>query len=104
MILRSWRGRTRLSDAEAYLAFLNASVLPELQSLGGRGAYVLRRDDEAGAEFWVLSLWDSLDAVRAFAGPEPERAVVPAEARRLLTEFDPLAVHFDVVHAPEPSR
>lgn len=102
MILRSWRGRTRTSDAEAYVAFLHSVVLPEIEALGGRGAYVLRRDEESTSEFWVLSLWDSIDAVRRFAGPNPEEAVVPAEAQLLLLDFDPLAHHYQVLHAPEP--
>lgn len=101
MILRSWRGRTRLSDAEAYLEFLHATVLPEIEELGGRGVYVLRRDDEATAEFRVLSLWDSMDAVRRFAGPNPEKAVVPEEARPMLLDFDPHAHHYQVLHAPD---
>ena len=101
MILRSWRGRTRTSDAEAYVAFLHSAVLPEIEALGGHGAYVLRRDEESSSEFWVLSLWDSMDAVRRFAGPNPEEAVVPAEARPLLLDFDPVAHHYQVLHAPE---
>ena len=100
MILRSWRGRTRIGDAEDYAAFLHAAVLPEMESLGGRGAYVLRRDEGSTSEFWVLSLWDSIDAVRLFAGPTPEEAVVPAEARPLLLDFDSQAQHYQVLHAP----
>ena len=102
MILRSWRGRTSTSDANAYVAFLHSAVLPEIEALGGRGSYVLRRDDESASEFWVLSLWESMDAVQRFAGPDPEAAVVPAEAQRLLLDFDSVAHHYQVLHAPEP--
>ena len=101
MILRSWRGCTRTSDADAYVAFLHATVLPEIEAIGGHGAYVLRRDHETTSEFWVLSLWDSMDAVRRFAGPNPEEAVVPAEAQLLLLDFDPFAHHYQVLHAPD---
>lgn len=100
MILRSWRGRTTLADAEAYLAFLRGTIVPELEALGSPGAYVLRRDHADTAEFQVLSLWESMEAVRRFAGPEPERAVIPAEGARLLVEFDAEAAHYDVLHAP----
>lgn len=100
MILRSWRGRTALSDAEAYLSFLRSTVLPELEALGSPGAYVLRRDHDGTAEFQVLSLWESMDAVRRFAGPEPERAVIPPEGARLLVDFDREATHHQVLHAP----
>ena len=100
MILRSWSGRTALADAEAYHAFLRDTILPELEALGSPGAYVLRRDHADTAEFQVLSLWESMEAVRRFAGPEPKRAVIPAEAARLLVEFDAEAAHYDVLHAP----
>lgn len=100
MILRSWRGRTRAADAEEYLAFLRSVLLPELAELGSAGAYILRRDGDGTAEFWVLSLWQSMDAVHRFAGPDPERAVVPPEAERLLVDFDREVQHHEVLHAP----
>ena len=100
MILRSWRGRTRTADAEAYLAFLRSVILPELEASGSPGVYILRRDDEGTAEFWVLSLWTSMEAVHSFAGRNPERAVIRAEAERLLLEFDREAQHHEVLHAP----
>ena len=100
MILRSWRGRTRTADAEAYLAFLRSIILPELEASGSPGVYILRRDDDGTAEFWVLSLWASMEAVHSFAGRNPERAVVPAEAERLLLDFDREAQHHEVLHAP----
>ena len=101
MILRSWRGRTRIADAEAYVAFLHSVVLPELEASGSPGVYILRRDEEGTAEFWVLSLWASMEAVHSFAGLNPERAVVPAEAERLLLDFDREAQHHEVLHSPK---
>lgn len=103
MILRSWRGRTRIADAEAYLAFLRAVVLPEFEALGSPGAYITRRDAGELVEFSVLSLWESMDAVRRFAGPDPEQAVIPAEAERLLVDYDRRAEHHEVLHAPGAS-
>ena len=100
MILRSWRGRTRTADAEEYVHVLRREILPELEARGSPGAYILRRDHEESSEFWVLSLWESMEAIRGFAGPRPERAVVPAEAQRLLLDFDPEAQHHEVLHAP----
>ena len=54
-----------------------------------------------GVEFVTLTLFESMDAVRAFAGADHEVAVVPAEARVLLSRFDARSVHFDVVLGPE---
>lgn len=103
MILRSWRGRTLAADADKYHTFLRSAVLPEMEAHGGRGAYVLRRDGADGTvEFSVLSLWKSMGAVREFAGSEPERAVVPAEALRLLVDYDREVHHYEVVDAPGP--
>lgn len=101
MIVRSWRGVTDLSQSAAYLDYLDERVLPELRSIpGSRGAYVLRHVRGEQAEFLVLSLWESMDAVREFAGAEPERAVVHPQARRFLLEADAEAKHYEVLHAP----
>ncbi len=105
MIVRSWRGVTALSQSAAYLEYLHARVLPELRSIpSSRGAYVLRQVSGERAEFLVLSLWESMDAVREFAGPDPERAVIHPQARRFLLEADAEAKHYEVLHAPEPAR
>jgi heme-degrading monooxygenase HmoA len=74
--------------------------LPDLEQIPGyEGAYVLRRDDDDGVEFVVLTLWRSLDAVRDFAGDDYERAVVTPEARDLLSEHDERVVHYVVAEA-----
>ena len=68
---------------------------------GYRGAYLLRRDVKEGVEFVTLTFFDSLEAVRAFAGEEYEVAVVPPEARKLLSRFDEKSTHYDTVVTPE---
>jgi hypothetical protein len=57
---------------------------------------VLRRDSGDEVEFVVVNLFDSLDAVRAFAGPDYETAVFEPEARRLLARAEPRAIHYEV--------
>jgi heme-degrading monooxygenase HmoA len=97
MIARVWRGTTTPADAAAYLAHLREATLPALREIDGhRGAYVLRRGDERSVEFLVVTLWSSLEAVRDFAGEDYGRAVVPAEAERLLVHFDERVLHYDV--------
>jgi heme-degrading monooxygenase HmoA len=102
MIGRVWRGVAFVADADAYVAHLRRATLPALRAIAGhQGSYVLRRDSGGTVEFVVITLWDSLEAVRAFAGDDHEAAVVPAEARRLLTAYDERAVHYDVALEPE---
>lgn len=98
---RIWRGRTNRDQADGYEAVFRDVVLPELHDVAGcRGAFLLRRDDADGTEFVTLTLFDSLDAVRAFAGEPYEAAVISDEARAVLRDFDMTARHFTVVFAP----
>jgi heme-degrading monooxygenase HmoA len=97
VIGRVWRGVTFVEDADAYIAHLQCATLPALKAIAGhRASYVLRRESGGRVEFVVITLWDSLDAVRSFAGDDAEAAVVPADARRLLSEYDARAVHYEV--------
>lgn len=101
MIGREWSCRCSHDDADTYEHLLLTRILPDLDSVAGcRGAYVLRRDVDDAVEFVVLHLFDSLDSVRGFAGEDFETAVVPAEARALLTDFDDVARHFAVRATP----
>jgi len=97
MISRIWHGWTRRADADAYEAMLRAEVLPGIGRVRGyRGAHLLRRDDGAEVEFVTITLFDDLDAVRAFAGEDHERAVVPPAARAILSRFDARSAHYEV--------
>jgi heme-degrading monooxygenase HmoA len=97
MIARHWRGWTKKQDAEDYETLLKETVLPGLKTIEGyRGGYVLRSDDGNEAEFVVVNLFDSLDAVRRFAGEDYSSAVFEPEARRLLSRIEPLAKHYEV--------
>jgi len=103
MITRAWWGKTPFHKANDYIRHLERKVLPEIRKIDGhRGAYILRRDLDDGVEFAVLTLWESMDAIRQFAGEDPERAVVPPEARALLSEFDSKVKHYEIVSGPDP--
>jgi heme-degrading monooxygenase HmoA len=102
MVIRAWRGYGAVAEAQAYPRHLLHSVRPKLEQLSGfRGLYLLRRRDAAEIEFLVLTLWDSMDAVRAFAGEQPELAVVEPEARAALVRFDSMVTHYEVLAAPD---
>ena len=94
MIARIWRGvAADPAGAQAYLRHLDGNVLPALKSIAGyREVRVLRRNQE----FLVVTFWDSMEAIRRFAGEDPERAVVEPEARAVLKEYDDFVTHYEV--------
>jgi heme-degrading monooxygenase HmoA len=97
MIARIWRGVTPARQADDYLAYLEATGLKEYRAtLGNRGVQVLRRIVGDEAEFVLISLWDSLDAIRAFAGDDHERAVYYPADKDFLLAFTPHVDHFEV--------
>ena len=105
MIVRIWRGITPKDQADAYLEHLQQTALPALsEQPGQRGAWVLRRVQGDRCEIVLLSLWDSLDSVRAFAGDEPERAVYFAEDDKFLLDMEPLVRLYEVADSVEPAR
>jgi heme-degrading monooxygenase HmoA len=102
MIARSWTARTTPARAPAYADHLRLLVLPAIRQVEGyAGALLLERPAGDAIEVVVLTFWTSLDAVRAFAGEDLERAVVADEAAALLTEFDRRVRHFEVVLGDE---
>ena len=97
MIARHWRGWTETANADAYESLLREKVLPGLREINGyRGGYVLRKDGDGESEFVVVNLFESLEAVRSFAGPDYDVAVFEPEARLLLCRIEPTATHYDV--------
>jgi heme-degrading monooxygenase HmoA len=101
MIGRLWHGWTIHENADAYEALLRREVLPGIHRVPGyHGAYLLRRDAGPEVEFVTMTLFESWDAVREFAGADFEAAVVPPAARALLARFDARSVHYDVLHQP----
>jgi heme-degrading monooxygenase HmoA/uncharacterized protein YciI len=98
MILRMWKGQTTPEKAEKYVQHATNNVFPELRAIAGhRGAYLLRCAVNGAVEFVVLTLWDSMAAVRRFAGAKPEKAVVAPQAQALLSSFDNFVSHYEVV-------
>jgi heme-degrading monooxygenase HmoA len=103
MISRIWHGWTSRENAVAYEELLKAEILPGIASRkirGLQGAHLLRRDVPDGVEFVTILWFESLDAVREFAGEDYEAAVVPEKARRLLARFDARPAHYDTLLSP----
>ena len=104
MIARLWHGVTTRENAGKYEELLRSEVLPGIHRVEGyRGAWLLRREVPEGAEFVTMTIFESLDAVRRFAGEDPEAAVVPEEARKLLARFDRRSVHYTILVDPGKS-
>jgi len=101
MIARHWHGRVRAADADTYHAYLRRTGVADLRATpGNRGVYVLRRVEGADAHFVLISLWESRDAIRAFAGEDVERARYYPEDARYLLELEPTVTHYDVLTSP----
>ena len=99
MIARLWRGVAVAGNAEAYQRHATGAVFPALRDIRGhRGAYLLKGVLSGRTEFLAVTLWDSIEAIRAFAGDDPETAVVEPEARAVLAEFDDFARHYEVAY------
>jgi len=98
MISRPWHGWTTRENADAYETLLRNEVLPGIHRVrGSKGAHLLRRDVKDEVEFVTITLFDSLEAVKEFAGEDYEVAVVPPQARRLLSRFDNRSAHYQTV-------
>ncbi|MEP6881768.1 MAG: hypothetical protein ABI866_07240 [Dokdonella sp.] len=98
MIARIWRGITLAGKADDYLDYLRETGLRDYaKTAGSRGVKVLKRIQGEHCEIMLVSLWDSMEAVRAFAGENPDRSVYYPEDEQYLLEMEPLVRHYEVV-------
>ena len=98
MIVRTWRGRTTPARADAYPKHFRENVLPELRGIAGFiGASLHKEQKDGVVEYFVLTRWSSLDAIKAFAGDDYGNAVVEPEAIAALTDFDKTVRHYEAV-------
>ncbi len=101
MIARMWHGVTAAERADEYLDYLNETGVPDYRETeGNQGVYVLRRIEGDKAHFLTVSFWGSIEEVKAFAGPDPEKARYYPEDEGFLLEFEPQVKHYDVVTGP----
>ncbi len=99
MIIRIWHGWTTPQNADAYEALLKEEIFVGIRDRhirGYQGIELLRRDTGDEVEFITIMRFDSLDAVREFAGEDYELAVVPTRARAILSRFDARSQHYEV--------
>jgi len=93
-----WKGRTSAAKADEYQRYLDANGISMILSTpGNRGVTVMRRDVGEAVEFTVLSVWDSMQAVRNFAGADYQKAVILPRDREFLLTVEPDVQHFEVL-------
>ena len=96
-IMRTWRGWTRQADAKEYEEYLLRTGFREYRAIdGNEGVYLTRRDEAERTEFYVVSLWSSWDAIRAFAGDDPRVAVFYPDDDRFLVDKELTVDHYDI--------
>jgi heme-degrading monooxygenase HmoA len=99
MISRIWHGWTPPDNADKYEALLKEEIFVGIQNRrisGFKNIQLLRRDVGAEVEFVTIMEFESLDAVREFAGKDYEAAVVPDNAREVLSHFDERSQHYAI--------
>ena len=98
MISRQWRGLARPETAQACVEHLKNETFPAIRKLPGFcNATILRRDVPEGVEFLVVTEWESVESIRAFAGAHADAAVVPQAVRDMMIEYDRVVRHYDIV-------
>ncbi len=98
MIVRIWHGRVPAQKADQYRAFLNERAIPDYRSVPGNlSVHVLERTDGSVTHFVTLTFWESMAAIRSFAGDDVEVAKYYPEDRSFLLEFEPRVAHYEVV-------
>lgn len=103
MIARLWRGAVRPERADAYAAYLDGTGVRDCRATAGnQGVLVLRHDGADRTEFVFISLWESIDAIRRFAGDDIEQARYYPEDRNFLLSLDPNVSHYQVSGSISP--
>ena len=101
MIVRIWHGVTAAARSDEYLDYLGETGVPDYRAReGSRGMYVLRRIEGDGAHFLTLAFWESIEAIKDFAGQDPERARYYPEDEEFLLDFEPTVEHYELMTGP----
>ncbi len=98
MISRHWRGVAKPEEADNYIHHLRNDTFPKLARIDGFvSASILRRSTAKGAEFLIVTTWQSIEAIRQFAGDSVDTAVVPHAVQAMMVEYDREVAHYEIV-------
>lgn len=105
MIARMWKGWTKPENGDAYEKLLREHILPGIYRVDGyQGAYIMRQDEQDEVAFVIMTLFESIDSVKGFAGADYTTPVIEPEARALLSRFESTAFHYDVKMSPAETK
>lgn len=98
MIARTWHGAVPTTKADAYWDYLNLTGLPDYRATpGNKGVTVLRRTEGDVTHFLLITFWESVEAIKAFAGEDYEKAKYYPEDEAFLLEKEPNVTHYEVM-------
>jgi len=101
MIARTWHGAVPSERSDEYFRYLMKTGVPDLKATPGNcGVFVLRRVEGSIARFQMISLWDSVESIEAFAGSDVERARYYPEDAEFLHELERNCTHYEVLEGP----
>lgn len=101
MIVRIWTGQTSKFNADIYEDLLKNEILEEIKQKdikGYNGIQILRRETEMETFFTTIMLFDSIESIISFAGENYEKAYVPEKAKSLLTKYDEISIHCELIY------
>src|SRR5262245_38951581 len=105
MVSRHWKGTAKPGQAEAYVHHLRTETFPRLAQVPGFiRASILKRAVEAGTEFQIVTVWESLEAIQAFAGSSINDAVVPPLVQGLMVSHETKVAHYEIAEIFEPPK
>ena len=97
MISRNWRGIARAEQADNYIRHLQNDTFPKLSRIPGFvSARILRRQVAEGVEFVIVTEWQSIEAIRQFAGASEDVAVVPPAVQAMMADYDATVAHYEI--------
>jgi heme-degrading monooxygenase HmoA len=106
MIMRIWRGVTKTSQSDDFFCYLMKTGVPWYRTLAGnRGVFILRRAKKEKSEFLLLSLWDSVDSIKRFAGPDIDKAIYNfPKDREYLLKLESQVAHYELLADIRPEE
>ncbi len=105
MVSRHWKGVAKPGEADNYIAHLKTDTFPKLSQIDGFvEASILTRTLAQGTEFLIVTVWESMEAITRFAGPEAHTAVVPEVVQQMMIDYDKRAIHYEVGEQFKPCR
>ncbi|MGZ3514162.1 MAG: antibiotic biosynthesis monooxygenase family protein [Thermodesulfobacteriota bacterium] len=102
-ISRHWKGVAKPEEADHYIHHLQNETFPELARIEGFiEASILKRPIGEGTEFLIVTTWQSIEAIRNFAGESATTAVVPPPVQLMMVEYDREVAHYEIVEEYSP--